>query len=233
MRAKIEIIKGLLPNSIRQPLSVQYHNYYFRRAMRRILKDPQCLLTENNIIDDLIYGWGNEDWSALQEFLSVSLKYALISNGPILECGSGLTTLVVGIIAQRTGIKVWSLEHEQKWGQKVQQCLAKYDIKSVELCVNPLRHYGNFDWYDPPLDSLPEKFTLVICDGPPAGTRGGRYGLFPIMKTRLNPGCVILLDDAQRTQEQSIVSRWEKIIDIRYQMQGSIKPYLIIEMSGN
>ena len=46
-------------------------------------------------------------------------------------------------------------------------------IDSVVLCAKPLRDYGECVWYDPPLDSMPAAFPVVICDGPPGTVKGG------------------------------------------------------------
>lgn len=73
---------------------------------------------------------------------------------------------------------------------------------------------------------MPDRFTLVICDGPPGSIRGGRYGLVPIMKERLKPGCVILLDDAAREQEQTIAGKWEAELGASSEILGSKKPYI-------
>lgn len=74
---------------------------------------------------------------------------------------------------------------------------------------SPLKDYGDFCWYDAPLESMPDSFSLVICDGPPGATKGGRYGLVPFMRDRLRSGCVILLDDAEREEERTIAARWQ------------------------
>lgn len=198
--------------------------------MKRVLRDPECLLNESNVIRDLIYGWGNESWSALDDYLSACVKYATESDGPILECGSGLTTIVAGLIAQRTGNTVWSLEHDKKWGQMAKRWLNKYQIESVNLHVNPLRDYGDFCWYDPPLNLMPDRFALVICDGPPRKTPGGRYGLLPIMNQRLGTGSVILLDDVARESEQNVVFHWKQDVDMSYEAFGFEKPYFIIKI---
>jgi hypothetical protein len=44
-----------------------------------------------------------------------------------------------------------------------------------------------------------------VCDGPKGTTRGGRYGLAPVMKDRLAPGCIVLLDDTSREAERAII----------------------------
>lgn len=103
---------------------------------------------------------------------------------------------------------MWSLESEPFWAEKVRTSLARYKIHSVEVCLAPLISYGAYMWYEPPENQLPVDFSLVICDGPPGSTPGGRYGLLPVMRSHFKPGCVILLDDAQRMSEQTVLDRW-------------------------
>lgn len=195
--------------------------------MKEFMRNPEKFLdSESYVISDLIYGWGNSSWGAAPEYLVSCMQHALVSNGPILECGSGLSTILIGIIARKRGITHWALEHMPVWGERVQKCLNAYQIYSVVLCVKSLKDYDNFSWYDPPLESMPDRFTLVICDGPPGSIRGGRYGLVPIMKERLKPGCVILLDDAAREQEQTIAGKWEAELGASSEILGSKKPYI-------
>jgi hypothetical protein len=73
---------------------------------------------------------------------------------------------------------------------------------------------------------MPGVFDLVICDGPPGTTKGGRYGLVPIMRERLKPGCAILLDDAGREQERAIADRWKTELGASFEICGSSKPYI-------
>jgi hypothetical protein len=56
---------------------------------------------------------------------------------------------------------------------------------------------------------MPDEFSLVVCDGPPGSTKGGRYGLLPVLGGRLPPGSTILLDDAGRPGELELIKRWE------------------------
>ena len=46
------------------------------------------------------------------------------------------------------------------------------------------------------------------------------------MKERLKPGCVILLDDAAREQEQTIAGKWEAELGASSEILGSKKPYI-------
>jgi hypothetical protein len=136
-----------------------------------------------------------------------------------------LTTLVLGVIADRTGNTVWSLEHSDEWGARVRRARERYRIASVHHFVTPLRDYGNFSWYAPPLAEMPGQFAMVVCDGPPGTTPGGRYGLLPVMGSTLAPGCQILLDDAARDDEKTIAARWAADLGTKFVFHGENKPY--------
>lgn len=218
---------------IRRYATAQHRKHVFRRAMTKLAADPRrALAADDDILSRLVYGWGNEDWSAQHEYLRGSLQHALRAGGPILECGSGLSTLLLGAVAQQTGNAVWSLEHKPEWAARVDASLRRYRIRSVHLCVSPLKDHGQFSWYDPPVDQFPRAFAMVLCDGPPGDTKGGRYGLVPVMRTRLAPGAVILLDDAARPDEQRIAGRWAIELDARCALVGASKPYAVITVPG-
>lgn len=154
----------------------------------------------------LRYAWNNDSFAADVDYLMAVAREAERVRGPILECGSGITTLLLGTIAQRRGIEVCTFEHDAKWWAAAKRIVDRCRIHSVRVLHTPLRSYGDFDWYTAPED-LPS-FDLVICDGPPGSTRGGRHGLLPVMRSRLGAGCTILLDDAQRPEERAVLSRW-------------------------
>ncbi len=215
-----------VPAPIRSFIHGKNRNAVFKRAMKTFLHDPgACVHPEHPVLADLIYGWGNEAWSAQDEYLASCINHALESKGPILECGSGLSTILLAAVAKRQGQGHWILEHKPEWSAKVQRYLNHYGLDSV-IYTKPLTSYSDFCWYDIPLDSMPVSFSLVVCDGPPARTKGGRYGLVPLMKERLPPGCVILLDDAYREAELSIAKRWETELGSSFSIQGVSKPYI-------
>jgi hypothetical protein len=159
------------------------HNDYFLRWLR--------------------FGWGNCGWSADDGYLRVVKEIAQRSRGPILECGSGLTTIILGLVAPG---QTTSLEHTGEWKDRVIEIANRYSVP-VNIQSAPLVPYGDFDWYKMP-SNIDTKFSVVICDGPPSATRGGRYGLLPVAKSYLSAESVILMDDAEREDEQKIIERW-------------------------
>ena len=221
-----------LATSIRFPQTRQWMRrtfdaFKFDRAMRRFIADPHAALQEeSSLLPDLVDGWGNSSWSALDEYLRVGIEHVLKTEEPILECGTGLSTLLFGVVAQRRGVEYWALEHLPEWSEKIGHHLARYNVSAVEVSTRPLRAYAGFTWYDPPLHEMPRRFSLVICDGPPSRTAGGRYGLVPVMRRHLKPGCVILLDDAEREHERTVARRWQSELGAEAELLEGSKPLI-------
>jgi predicted O-methyltransferase YrrM len=167
----------------------------------------------------------------LSEFLDAVAAAAKSERGPILECGSGLTTLILAVAAERSRAEVWSLENDPEWYLRVQSVLREFGLQ-VLLRRVPLRSYGEFDWYDVEGLELPV-FSVVVCDGPPGETRGGRYGLLPVLQERLATGCTVLVDDAARPSEQAMLERWKSEGFVRYELRGTEKPYGLATILGS
>ena len=215
-------------STLQRILRKPYQEFVFWRGMRRLLRDAE--LDEQpfwtDTLADLVYGWGN-NWSAQTEYLEACLREVRETKGPVLECGSGLSTLLIGAVAQRERVSVWSLEHDIGYASRVQGYLDRYGVRNVRLCIAPIKSYGDFDWYTPPsFESIAGKFSLVICDGPPGTTRGGRYGLVPVMRDKLAHDCTILLDDGKRPEERAIASRWARMLGASQEVLGTEKPYI-------
>ena len=160
-------------------------------------------------MEQLCTGWGNEAYSGNPEYLEEVIRRAATTSDPVLECGSGLTTILLGLFAGRRGVQVWTLEHDQEWYKRIAAALRRFRIDGIELILSPLRSYGEFSWYDAPIGRMPRRFGIVVCDGPPKTTTpGDRYGLVPVMRDRLGHGTVILLDDVQTQEPDPVLSRW-------------------------
>jgi len=221
--------QGRVARALEKRVNQRVQRFVFWRAMRRFLRaiDESDRSFDPELLSELVRGWGNSSWSAQFEFLDASLKEARSTPGPILECGSGLSTLLLGAVAQARGMRMWALEHDPTWANRVQSYLHKYRIYSVTVSLAPIRSYGDFDWYSlASLQTLPGKISLVICDGPPGGTRGGRYGLVPVMMDKLSADCTILLDDAAREEERAIADRWGRMLAAPVELIGSEKPFI-------
>jgi hypothetical protein len=214
-------IKKLVPRSIKRPVKEMLLRRQLRHAIKTISKLPAGESPSRRQLTDLITGWSNDGFVANPEYLEAVAEHSVKTEGPVLECGSGVTTILMGILCGKRNIAVWSLEHYDEWRQRVSGVLSDNEIAGVHVCSAPLVEYGEFVWYDPPLAQMPKAFSLVICDGPPGTTRGGRYGLLPLLGDRLPPGATILLDDAGRPGEAELIKHWEKEAEFEIEIRGS------------
>jgi len=208
-----------LPQGLKQGLRGRVRAWQLRRAMERLAALPPGQVPPRALLEELRAGWGNTGYAARDRYLEELMQRAAAASGPILECGSGVTTLLLGLLAGRRGVDTWTLEHLPPWHARVDGVLRAHAIPHVHNCLAPLRDYGGYSWYAPPLERLPPRFQLVICDGPPEATPGGRYGLWPVLGERLAPGAVILLDDAGRPGEAEVLRRWSDEAPLRVDMR--------------
>jgi hypothetical protein len=211
----LAVLNQYVPGPLKQAARTAWQRQQLRRAMRRLVALPLGTAPERRLLDELRTAWDNEGFTADVDYLAEVARYAAQTPGPVLECGSGLTTLLLGALAGRRGVEVWALEHDQHWRRRVAAALRDHSAGQVYLWLSSLCDYGAFDWYAAPLPLMPEEFRLVVCDGPPDDTRGGRFGLLSVIGDRLPSGAVILLDDAARESEQDAVRRWTHAMSLR------------------
>jgi predicted O-methyltransferase YrrM len=162
----------------------------------------RLLLRSNRYLQVLVKAWGNPDWSADVRYLRSIVTHCRGAR-VVVESGSGISTLVAAAAVPR-GSTVVAFEHLDEWADRVEA-----ERPHAEVVRRALIDRGGYDWYEVQPGDLPHAIDLVICDGPPATTRGGRYGLLPELRTRLAPGARILLDDAIRDSETEVIERWQ------------------------
>jgi len=225
-RARTLKLKGTLPAYFREGIKEAVRQSTLEAAIQRILASPPHRIPDDDTLQQLRTGWGNEGFSGDLRYLREVARHVLSVDGSVLECGSGVTTILMGLLGSRRGITIWSLEHDPYWQSRVEEVLQRYHIPSVELCAAPITDYGEFGWYAPPFQRLPKTFRLVVCDGPPQKTTlGGRYGLLPMMKDRLAPGSVILLDNA--IPEAPTIQRWREDFGVAVEL-SDVRTFAII-----
>ena len=79
-------------------------------------------------------GWGNKSMSADISYLEAVFRWASGARGPILECGSGLTTVLLGMVAPH---HVTTLEHMPEWKDHVELVAKKHSVP-VNVLLAPL-----------------------------------------------------------------------------------------------
>ena len=180
----------------------------------------------------LAWGWGNRAYIVEREYLCEIIARARTATGSILECGSGLSTLVAGALIDGSETTLYALEHDAHWYERICDVVDNFNLRNVRPVYAPLQDFGAFSWYDVRGAGLPRDISLVLCDGPPGSTRGGRYGLLPVMRGHLLPGALVLVDDCKRAEERDIVDRWIKEFDGSLTKMGGTRfPYAVVTIS--
>lgn len=175
------------------------------------------------LIQAAVIGWGNPRYRPSVGYATAVVSAAAVTPGAIVECGSGLTTLLSRIVAPESAAVV-TLENDRGWADTVRQRLVRFGLGVDGVIHAPLVDCGGYDWYSSPI--LPDEVGLVICDGPPAdgeppSTKGGRYGAGPATAESLSHGAVILLDDCHRLGELQVLHRWQTEFGWTAELAGS------------
>ena len=227
-----KIIGNFLPLWLKTKMIKVHQLYTFARYFPQF---KYKLLHDQEISDDLIrkivYGWGNMGFSSEIVLTKAIIRYCNACQGPVIECGSGLSTVIMGIIAQKRNIKVYSLEHHEMWYEKISKILASEGLNNSIIYHTPLKDYGDYDWYDLEGRDLPADFDLVLCDGPPAQTRGGRYGLLPLLRNHFASDYMVILDDSFRPEEREIITKWEQEFHLKQIESESTKIFAVLKQN--
>lgn len=130
----------------------------------------------------------------------------------ILECGSGVSTVVLAAACRDNGRgHVISLEHDERYAAVTRAHLEANGLAAwADVRTAPLTDLPGQDrpWYL--MDVVPEgPLDLVVIDGPPGGVDElARLPAIEVLAPRLAPTAVVVLDDADRPGERTIAERW-------------------------
>jgi len=216
----VALIKKVLPSSVKDKIKSINRERQLGVAVKRLTAAAENGAPAGEVLAELERAWGEDGFRAVGGYLEEVARFATEARGPVLEIGSGLTTLILGALVARRGIPVWTLEHHPEYFAHTQETLKRVGLSNVHLTLAPLRDYGDFCWYDAPLDVLPRDFSLVIADGPPGDVKGGRFGLLPLLRSHFAPGVIVLLDDAERAREQAVLEKWKSEYGLSQQLHS-------------
>lgn len=153
-------------------------------------------------------------WVGSPDFLC-TVADALLEGKPktVVECSSGVSTLVIARCLQLTGEgHLYSLEHESDYADKTREMLERFGVACWATVLDaPLaRQNGGSPWYDDSvLPAHLDPIEILVVDGPPHDTAPlARLPAFPRLLPRMSESAVVILDDAARKAEQEIVRHW-------------------------
>lgn len=131
----------------------------------------------------------NNPWATEADFLRLAVGMVRSANGPIIEAGSGLTTLLMA--AARPDLRIYCTEHDPLWLHHLENWGVACGLRNITTLFVPIRD----GWYalgDEEQAALPDSFAMGVVDGPPR-LLGDRMRFFDEFGDRTT---AILCDDA-------------------------------------
>lgn len=158
-------------------------------------------------------------WAASEDLL-LWLVGQVLSTKPhlIVDLGSGQSSVWMAAAIRQTGGpgRVVAIDHDPVYAQQTRRLAERQgvsrwlDVRDAPL-VSVTIDNRTSDWYEPAVFEDLLGIDLLCIDGPPgSGATQARWPALPILRDRLSPGAVVILDDLIRRDEQEIVAEWSQ-----------------------
>lgn len=157
-----------------------------------------------------IFRYAGNNYAADPGTLALCVSIARKCRGPIIETGSGLSTVLMSAATCQT---VHSLEHLEHYANRTGAWCNEAGVDNYRLICAPLRE----GWYDISRMKLPDRFAFGFCDGPPR-LYGTRMRFFEEFGDRCT---VILVDDIKTDNNFALsVQQWAEANGRTFQVLG-------------
>jgi hypothetical protein len=149
------------------------------------------------------------------DFLKVIIEYcALKQPTVIVEASSGVSSIILSEWLMHTGspARHHALDHLEKYAALTRE---KVLNPHSQIWHAPLKEYliegKAWKWYDLSALEKVEQIDLLIIDGPTEDIQPlARYPALPLLRYKLSPQAIIILDDTNRAGEQAIIRLWQQ-----------------------
>lgn len=180
---------------------------------KRVVSDVAALLTLHDEGSRALLPVPSK-WSMTPQVLEYLLRTIRTRDvRTVVELGSGTSTAwLASAVAGRPHARLVCFEHDDHFALLTLQQLEAVELgDAVDMRCRPLAPVDiegeTFLWYQG-FEDLSD-IDLLIVDGPPGDTGPrARYPALPLLLEKMSVGGVVVLDDANRDDEISIIDRW-------------------------
>ena len=187
-----------------------------RKHRAREYRQVEALFSLFSVLPPGVHLPAMRGWAASPDFaLLVAARLRQERPERVLECGSGVTTVVAGHVLRELGTgRLVTLEHDAGWAARTRDLIRRNGLADVvDVYHAPLverEHDGaSTRWYGTEWRRAEDRFDAVIVDGPP-DPPASRYPLVPVMREHLVAGAILLVDDAAREAGRRDLRRWQE-----------------------
>jgi hypothetical protein len=166
-------------------------------------------------VAELYAHWGDPLPQAAEAFLRSALAEAARAEGPIVQCGAGLATLVLGRLCHAAGQQarqLWCLDHDPHWSNVVRSWLTQYQIRSTHVITSRARLFDGYVWYGVEPARLAANISLVLCEGARAAPTGA-LGTLARLGDRLAPRFTLLTRGLTSSSDLKQLDTWARTND--------------------
>jgi hypothetical protein len=214
------LLKKMIPEAGRRALRRAIGDRNLQKAVAALRRNGKFSIPE---LVEFRKAWGNEGFSADLTYLAETIR--LITQYPtdVLECGTGATTIIAGVLAELYGFDVYCLEQDPEWSQSVRRSVKINGLNRVHIIDAHLIKHSDYMWYDMSAVKLPHKFGVVLCDAPFIAEDLGepffsswRYGILPFCRQSGTSFRALLLDDLNDnySRAEPVLARWRSEFQI-------------------
>lgn len=143
------------------------------------------------------FDYVNNHWGAGPNFLLISVAAARKAEGPIIETGSGLTTILMAAAAPDQ--LVYCVEHNEHFANITRTMAQACGLTNIAIVHCTIKD----DWYDI-TDELPDHYALGLNDGPPRHL-GDRMKFLHLLGDKCD---MVITDDADDPDYADQLTTW-------------------------
>ena len=94
----VALIKKVLPSSVKDKIKSINRERQLGVAVKRLTAAAENGAPTREVLAELERAWGEDGFRAVGGYLEEVARFATEARGPVLEIGSGLTTLILGAL---------------------------------------------------------------------------------------------------------------------------------------
>lgn len=183
----------------------------FDRCMRKLTvsaSDPVPMST----VAELYAHWGDPLPQGAESYLRSCLAEAARAEGPVVQCGASLLTLVLGSMCNASELQakqLWCLEHDAHWANVIRSWLTQYRTGSAHVITSRAKLFDGYVWYAVDSARLADRISLILCDGARA-TPQGIIGALQRLGDRLAPQFTVLARKISKAEDLKALNAWAK-----------------------
>lgn len=178
----------------------------------------EALSSIREMFPELVYLPPTRGWAGSPDFLLKLVELVIIDSPKyVVELGSGVSSVVLGSALRKfTKGKLESFDHDKDFYEKSLRFIeinSLVDTVSLNYCPLSTYTYNNntWQWYNELIDTVSKEIDLLVVDGPPRRIQEkSRFPALPVLLDSLSKKATIVLDDANRLDENEVLTLWQK-----------------------